>query len=58
MFNKNNFWYLNLVCLLIIMNTSGLTIPLRIALALNGIVLLIDFIRGLRSFRNGRNEEA
>lgn len=38
---KNNFWWITLCCLLVIASTAGWSLPLRVAVAANAVVLLI-----------------
>ena len=44
----NKFWYISAVALVIISASIGLSIPLRIALAANAVIILIDVIKGVR----------
>ena len=48
----NNFWFISLCVLMIISANIGLSIPLRIALAANAIVILLDVIKGVRRLYN------
>ena len=42
---KSNFWFLTLCALLIIAGVNGWSVPLRIAVAANALVVLIDVAR-------------
>lgn len=48
----NKFWYISAVALVIISASIGLSIPLRIALAANAVIILIDVIKGIRRLCN------
>ena len=39
---KSNFWFLTLCALLLIASATGWSIPLRIAVAANAVVVLIE----------------
>lgn len=52
----NNFWFISLCALMIISANIGLSIPLRIALAANAVIILLDVIKGVRRLSNERNK--
>lgn len=39
---KNNFWMLTLCALLLIAGATGWSIPIRVAVAANAVVILLD----------------
>lgn len=51
-----NFWFISLCALLIIASFVDWVFPIRVAVAANSIVILLDVIRDARRFRNGRNK--
>ena len=53
---KKNFWFLTLCVFLLISVNMGLNIPLRVAIAANAVVILIDVAREARRLKNGGNE--
>lgn len=53
---KNDFWYLILCLLFIIASYCGMSIWIRIAIALDAIVVLIDVARKIRGIVNGNKE--
>ena len=53
----NKFWFISLCVLLILTASIGLSIPLRIALMANSILIFMDVIKGIRRLRNGYKEE-
>lgn len=48
----DKFWFITLCVLMIISVNIGLSIPLRIALAINAVVILCDVIKGVRRLYN------
>lgn len=52
-----NFWFITLCVLLIISVYTGLNVYLRIAIAANAIVILLDVIKQLRRFTDGGREK-
>ena len=54
---KSNFWLINLCVLLILSANIGLSIPLRIAIGANAVVIMIDVIKGARRLYNERRKE-
>ena len=44
----NKFWYISALALIVISANIGLSIPLRIALAANAVIILIDVFKGVR----------
>lgn len=52
--NVNFFWIMTLCVLLILSANIGLSIPLRIAIVANAIVILIDVFNGARRLYNER----
>lgn len=54
---KNDFWLISLIALMVISACVGLNLPLRIALAANAAVVLIDVINQIRRIKNGRRKE-
>ena len=53
----NNFWFISLCALMIISANIGLSIPLRIALAANAVIILLDVFKKARGLYNDRNKE-
>ncbi len=51
------FWFITLCAFLILASTIGLSIPLRIAIGANAILILIDLVRRIWRLKNGRTEE-
>lgn len=51
---KSNFWLLTLCVLLGTASVSGLSPLLRVALAANAVVVLMDVVRTIHSFRASR----
>ena len=43
---NSNFWFLTLCALLVIASVNGWSIPLRIAVVANALVILMDVARG------------
>lgn len=54
---KNDFWVISLVALIVLSACIGLSLPLRIALAVNAVIVLIDVINRIRRIKNGRGKE-
>ena len=52
-----NFWFVSLCALLIILSVIGPSVPLRIAIAANAVLILMDVILQVRRFCNGRKKE-
>lgn len=52
-----NFWFVTLCFLLIVANNIEMNIFLRIAIGANAILILLDIIKQIRGFRNGRRQE-
>lgn len=50
-----NFWFISLCVLLVLSANIGLSIPLRIAIAANAVVMILDVIKGVRRLHNERN---
>ncbi len=42
MFIKNNFWFMSLCVMIVVFAVAGFSIPARIAIAGNAIVVLIE----------------
>lgn len=53
---KKNFWFLTLCVFLLFSVNMGLNIPLRVAIAANAVIILIDVVREARRLKNGGNE--
>ena len=53
----NNFWFISLCALMIIAANVGLSIPLRIALAANAVIILLDVFKRARRLYNERSKE-
>lgn len=54
---KNDFWVISLVALIVLSTCIGLSLPLRIALTANAVIVLIDVINRIRRIKNGRGKE-
>lgn len=54
---KNNFWIITLCVLLILSANIGLSVPLRVAIVANALVILIDVFRGARRLYNERHKK-
>lgn len=54
--NKNVFWLITLCFLLILANSIGLNIPLKIALGANSVIILIDVIKTIVRWHNERKK--
>lgn len=52
---NNGFWFVSLCTLLVFANCMEMTLPLRIALAANALVLLIDVAGKIRGYVHGRD---
>lgn len=52
----NNFWIITLCVLLILFACVGPSIPLRIAIGANAVIILIDVFRGARRLYNERHK--
>ena len=50
-------WFISLCALLILATSFGLSVPLRVAIGANAIVILIDIIVRIRRLHNGTTEE-
>ena len=50
-------WFISLCALLILAMSFGFSVPLRVAIGANAIVILIDIIRRIRRLHNGTEEE-
>lgn len=53
----NNFWFITLCVLWIWSVNIGLSVPLRIALAANAVVILLDVFTGARRLYNERRKK-
>lgn len=53
----NNFWFITLCVLWILSVNIGLSVPLRIALATNAVVILLDVFTGARRLYNERRKK-
>ncbi len=54
---KNNFWILSLCAFLLIAANIGLSVPLRVAIAANATVIILDVIKQARRLGNAGNEK-
>jgi|GEM_PF-6944358 len=54
---KNNFWILSLCAFLLIAANIGLSVPLRVAIAANAAVIILDVIKQARRLGNAGNEK-
>lgn len=52
-----NFWFITLCVLLILSTNIGLSIPLRIAIIANAVIIFIEVAKQIRRLINGRNKE-
>lgn len=52
----NGLWLITLCIILILISIIGLNIPLRIALFINAILILINIVTQIRRIKNGRNK--
>lgn len=46
---KNNFWLLTLCTLLLIAGATGWSLPIRVAVAANAVVVIAEVVRGTRA---------
>lgn len=46
---KSNFWFLSLCAFLVIATATEWSLPLRIAIAANALLVLIDVARGVKN---------
>lgn len=53
---KSNFWILTLCALLVIASVDGWSVPLRVAVSANALVVLMDVMRSARALFK-RSEE-
>ncbi len=53
---SKSFWFISLCTLLIISAHTGLILPLRIAIAANAVVILLDVAKQARRLFHERNE--
>lgn len=53
----NNFWFITLCVFLLLSANIGLTVPLRIAIAANAIVILIDILKAARRLYNEQHKK-
>lgn len=58
MSKNNNFWFFTLCLLLVLTTVNGWNVYMRIAIALNAIIVLSSVIFKIRSFMNGKHKEA
>lgn len=56
MFFKN-FWFITLCALLIIAVNTGLSVPIRIAIAANALFIIFDVIKQARGILSDRKEK-
>lgn len=55
---KNDFWFVSLIALFIIGVSAYWNIPIRIAVALNSIVVLVDIVKRISGgASDGREKE-
>ncbi len=54
---KNNFWVLSLCAFLLIAANTRLSIPLRIAIAANAVVIILDVIKQARRLSNAGSKK-
>ena len=50
---KSNFWYITLCALLIIASVNGWDVFLGIAVVSNAILVIMDIIRKIHTFKKG-----
>ncbi len=55
--SKQNFWFVTLCALLIVSFHVGLILPLRIAIAANAVVIILDIIQQIRGRINAGKTE-
>lgn len=53
----NNFWFITLCVLWILSVNIGLSVPLRVAIAANGVIILLDVFIGARRLYNERRKK-
>lgn len=53
---KNDFWLLSLLVLWIIGYSTNMSLPLRIAIGANAVVVLLDTVRQAWRILHGREE--
>ncbi len=53
----DNFWFITLCAFLIISLTIGWSIPLRVAIVANSLVILLNIIKQVRCLFLGRKKE-
>ncbi len=51
---KNSFWFILLVCLLIIYANIGLTPAMRVLFFAYAVIIIIDIIKQVRRIKNER----
>lgn len=54
---KNSFWILTLCVFMLFAVNAGLSLPLRIAIGANGVVILLEVIKQTKEILNGRKEK-
>lgn len=54
---RKNFWLITLCVFLIMASVLGLSIPLRVAIGLNAILIILDVLKDWRRIHRGRKEE-
>lgn len=52
---KSNFWFLTLCVLLVIAGVNGWSIPLRVAVVANAVVVLMEVVRKIYKFKTDRS---
>lgn len=50
---NSDFWFLTLCTLLIIAGVNGWSIPLRIAVVSNALVVLMDVVKKIKALKKG-----
>lgn len=53
---KRYFWFISLIALMIIGAISKWNIPVRIAVAANAVIVLINIFERIRNWNNGKEE--
>ena len=56
-FKKATFWVITLCALLVIAGVNGWSLPLRIAVAANAVVVILEVVHTILSYRNNNEEE-
>lgn len=51
---KSNFWFLTLCALLVIASVNGWSLPLRVAVAANAVVVLMEVAGRIYEFKKDR----